>query len=142
MQPEKTHNAQRGASTVELALILPVLLLVLFAIVEYGRFFYLQSMAASVTADAVRQASLPGATDSAVTAFVVAKLNNGADGIPPGFDLGVTPTVSISPPTRTAGNPVTVTLRYPYVPLILPQMVGETLFPANIFAGASAMVEP
>jgi len=125
-----------------MALLLPVLLLVLFAIVEYGRFFYLQSMAAGVVSDAAREASLPGASDSAITAVVVGQLNNGPGGTPPGYGLGVTPTVSISPATRTAGNPVTVTVRYPYLPLVLPQFVGQTLFPANIAAGASAVVEP
>ncbi len=142
MRPNRKTQGQRGASAVEMALLLPVLLLVLFAIFEYGRFFYLQSMAASVAASAVRVASLPGATDAAIAAAVTGELNNGSDGNPPGFSLGVTPSISISPAERTAGEPVTVSFSYPFSPLILPQFVGSTLFPASIAAGASAMVEP
>ena len=37
---------------------------------------------------------------------------------------------------------VTVSLSYPFEPLILPQFVGQTLFPPAIKAGASAVVEP
>ena len=142
MRAEQATQGQRGASAVEMALLLPVLLLLLFAIFEYGRFFYLQSMAASVAASAVRMASLPGTTDADITAAVTGELNNGSDGTPPGFALGVTPSISISPVERTAGEPVTVSFSYPYRPLILPQFVGSTLFPASIAAGASAMVEP
>lgn len=142
MHPVTGHHNQRGASTVEMALLLPVLLLVVFAIIEYGRFFHLQSMAAGVAVNAARQASLPGATDSAVVSLVTQLLNNPPDGAPAGFALGVAPTVTVTPAARTAGNPVVVSLRYPYVPLILPRFVGQTLFPADIAAGASAMVEP
>jgi hypothetical protein len=53
MQPRTIHHAQRGMATVELALLLPVVLLLLFSLVDYGRFFYLRSMAASVAQDAV-----------------------------------------------------------------------------------------
>jgi len=142
MQPWTTHHAQRGMATVELALLLPVVLLLLFSLVDYGRFFYLRSMAASVAQDAVRLASLPGATDAAVTAVVTGTLNNGPTGTPPGYSLGVTPAVTIAPAVREAGDMVTVSLSYPFEPLILPQFVGQTLFPPAIKAGASAVVEP
>ncbi|UJX42165.1 pilus assembly protein [Desulfovibrio sp. JY] len=139
--PQRQHN-QHGASAVEMALLLPVVLLILFAIFEYSRFFYLESMAAAVSSNAARLASLPGTTDAAVTALVTAELNNAADASPPGFGLGVTPEVALSPPERVAGDSVTVTFRYPFVPMILPQFVGVPLFPDYITAGASAQVEP
>ncbi|EFL52174.1 TadE family protein [Solidesulfovibrio fructosivorans JJ]] len=142
MRHGKTHRDQRGASVVEMALLLPVLLLVLFAIIDYGRFFYLQSMAASVASEVARTASLPDATDAAVTAELLAKLNNTSDATPPGFGLGVAPSVSITPAERVPGQPVTVSFSYPFEPLILPRLVGSALFPASITAGASAVVEP
>jgi len=142
MQPRATHHAQRGMATVELAFMLPVVLLLLFSLVDYGRFFYLRSMAASVAQDAARLASLPGATDAAVTAVVTGALNNGPTDTPPGYGLGVNPAVTIAPAARTAGDVVTVNLSYPFQPLVLPQFVGQTLFPPAITAGASAVVEP
>lgn len=142
MRHGKPHRDQRGASAVEMALLLPVLLLVLFAIIDYGRFFHLQSMAASVASDAARTASLPDATDATITALLLGELNNGPDATPPGFGLGVAPSISITPAERVPGQPVTVSFSYPFEPLILPQFVGSTLFPASITAGASATVEP
>ncbi len=50
--------------------------------------------------------------------------------------------MTITPVARTAGDVVTVRLSYPFEPLILPQFVGQTLFPPAITAGASAVVEP
>lgn len=125
-----------------MALLLPVLLLVLFAIAEYGRFFYLRSMAATVASDAARLASLPGTTDDAITTLVRTTLTNTASDTPSGYGLQVTPVIIIQPAARAAGQPVTVSLSYPFTPMILPQFVGETLFPADIAAGATAMVEP
>ncbi len=128
-----THNDPRGSTTVEMALLLPLLLLVLFAMVEYGRFFHLESMAAAVAADAARQAGLPEVSDDTVTTTVIDKLR--------GFGLDVTPTVTVTPAVRTSGNLVSVSLSYPFVPLILPQFVGKPLFPPSITANASGVVQ-
>lgn len=142
MQRAQTQHRQSGSSVVEMALLLPLVLVMLFAIVDYGRFFYLKSMAASVASDAARAASLPGADDAAVAALVAAELNNAAEATPAGYSLGVTPQVTISPATRSPGDMVSVTFQYPFEPLVLPQFLGVPLFPAAVTAGASAMVEP
>jgi len=142
MRQAQHQRGQGGAAVVEMALLLPVALLMLFGIIECSRFFYLRSMAATIASDAVRQASLPGVTDADVVALVVGELNNTSGATPRGYGLGVSPQVTVSPSPRAAGNTVTVTLRYPFTPLLLPQLLGENFFPASITAGASAMVEP
>jgi len=142
MRRGQTQTHQDGASAVEMALLLPVLLLMLFAIIDYGRFFYLKSMAASVAADAARKASLPGVEDAEVIALVLAELNNPSNADPAGYGLDVTPQVTIGPTPRSSGDMVSVNIQYPFDPLLLPQFLGMTLFPDDITAGGSAMVEP
>ena len=72
-----THSRtpdQRGASAVEMALILPLLLIVVFAIIDYSRFFFIRSTVTAAVADAARIAVLPGATDAMVAASIAAAL--------------------------------------------------------------------
>ena len=134
MRQERRHHGQRGAAVVEMALLLPVALLMLFGIIELSRFFYLRSMAATVASDVVRKASLPNVTDADVIAAALKEFQS--------YDLGLTPQVTVTPAERTAGETVTVKVQYPFTPILLPQFLGENFFPASIKAGASAMVEP
>ncbi len=57
---------ERGSSSVEFALVLPALMLVLFGIVEFGRMFMVHQMLGSAAREGARVASMPGADNSAV----------------------------------------------------------------------------
>ena len=48
------HRRQRGAAAVELALVLPLLLLLLGGIVDFGRFFFAQVQFANASREGVR----------------------------------------------------------------------------------------
>jgi Flp pilus assembly protein TadG len=50
------HRDERGASAVEFALLLPLLLLILFAIIEYGWFFANRIVLMNAVSDAARAA--------------------------------------------------------------------------------------
>ncbi len=58
--------SERGATAVEFALILPLMLVLIFALVDFGRIGYTQIMVASVANDGARLSSLDsaGVTDS------------------------------------------------------------------------------
>ena len=134
--PTSCHD-QRGASAVEMALILPLLLTLVFAIIDYSRFFFIRSTVTAAVADATRLAVLPGTTDAMIAASITQDLLD-----PLNRAAGQTPAISVTPAQRSAGQPVTVSARLPFSPLILPQFVGIALFPQNINAAATMVVEP
>ncbi len=95
----------------EMALILPMLLLLLLGIIETGRIFHAYLVVTEVARDAVRYASI-GAVDSEVGAAITAgsaTLDNER----------ITFTITPPPAQRRSGQPVTVTVVYP-VELITP----------------------
>jgi len=102
-----------GQAMVELALVLPVLLLLVFGIVEFGRIFSTQLLVTSSAREAVREAVV-GAGDGAV---VLCAKNSAA------ILDGTKMVVQITPDeySRSRGNPVTVHIDYPvkiYAPII------------------------
>ena len=121
----------------EMALILPLLLTLVFAIIDYSRFFFIRSTVTAAVADATRLAVLPGTTDAMIAAAIAQDLLD-----PLNRAAGQTPEISVTPGQRTAGQPVTVSARLPFSPLIFPQFLGIPLFPENINAAATMVVEP
>ena len=97
----------------------------------------LRSTVTAAVADAARLAVLPGTTDAMVSAAITQALLD-----PINQAAGETPQISVTPAERSAGQPVTVTARLPFSPLILPQFLGLALFPQNINASATMVVEP
>lgn len=59
-----------GGAALEFALVLPALLLILLGMMEYGRFFYVQSTLQSATAATLRQATIDPDIDEATARSV------------------------------------------------------------------------
>ncbi|OLN30760.1 hypothetical protein DVDV_0462 [Desulfovibrio sp. DV] len=137
MHATPTATNQTGASAVEMALILPLLLTLVFAIIDYSRFFFVRFTVTAAVADAARIAVLPGTTDAMIATAVYGALLD-----PISQASSQTPSVTVTPNQRTAGMPVTVTASLAFSPLILPQYLGITLFPQSISASATMVVEP
>lgn len=53
----------RAAATVELAVVMPLLLAILFGIIEYGWVFSVRQAMATASREGARVAALPGSTD-------------------------------------------------------------------------------
>ncbi|NMC49141.1 MAG: pilus assembly protein [Desulfovibrio sp.] len=130
-------HPQRGASVVEMALLLPIFLTVVFGIIDYGRFFFVRASVTAAVADGARTAVLPAATNEEVTRIVE---NAVSDPISTG--TGAQVAVSVAPETRNPGDEVTVSASMPFTPLILPSYLGVQLFPNNISASATMTMEP
>lgn len=95
----------------EMALILPLLLLILLGIVETGRIFHSYLVVTEVARDAVRYVSI-GAADSAVDEAIQEDIGT--------LDSArLTYTITPPPHQRRSGQPVTVRVEYP-VQLITP----------------------
>jgi Flp pilus assembly protein TadG len=99
---------ERGASAVEFALIAPILILLVFGIVQFAITYNRVQGLHAAAREGARVASLPQTTSGQITSRVNAAL----DGIP----LDGAPTITISPNTsqpcnNRSGQTVTVTVR-------------------------------
>lgn len=113
---------ERGASAVEFALLLPVLMIILFGIIEFSMALYRQAILTNASREGARLGivqSNPPITTAAVNARIDTYLTAG--GITPG---NVARTISAI--TTVTGSPVTVTLTLPYTYVVLPGLTGIT----------------
>ena len=116
MSLHKKLRSESGASAVEFALLLPVLMLILFGIIEFGLALYQQAILTNASREGARLAivqSVPPITTAAVDTRIDSYL----------LSAGITPasvTHIISPIVGVTGTPVTVTLTRPYTFVSLP----------------------
>lgn len=99
---------RRGAAVVEFALIAPLLFLLVFGMIEYGRMVMVQQ----ILTNASREGARMGVLDGTTTADVTTSVDN--------YLLGAsvhnaTVTVTPNPPSSAGfGEPVTVTVSIPF----------------------------
>lgn len=106
---------ERGASAVEFALLLPLLMMILFGIIEFGMALYRQSIITNASREGARLGivqSIPAITTGQINAAIDNYLT--VAGITPGT---VTRAIVAGGVT---GTPVTVTLTLPYTFNVLP----------------------
>jgi Flp pilus assembly protein TadG len=97
-----------GAAVVELAVVLPLFLLLVLGMIEFGRMLMVQQILTNASREGARRAVLDKATTSEITTAVNQYLAN--SGI-----NGATVTVSPNPPSSAAyGEPVSVTVSVPF----------------------------
>ncbi len=100
----KLWKDNRGQGSVELALVLPILLLVLMAIVDFGRMFHGYLAVTAAAREGARQAAI-GALDSEVTNTAISAA---APLSPTDLVITILPTST----TRYSGTPITVQVKY------------------------------
>ena len=130
--PERIRS--RGAAAVEFALILPVLLTVVFGLMEYGWIFYQQFNLASAVRNGLRQGvtvSQTASPDPRTVAQQKATADLGTMGIPSSA-VTVTATYAGASPTKT----MTLTASMTYKKLI-----GFVPTPAQLRYGMTMMLE-
>lgn len=115
MSFHKKLRSESGASAVEFALLLPVLMMILFGIIEFGMALYRQSILTNASREGARLGivqSIPaigtGQINAAIDNYLIAA------GIPAG---NVTRNIVAGGIT---GTPVQVTLTLPYTYAVLP----------------------
>ena len=113
-------SSQRGAELVEFALVLPVLLVLMAAIVDMGFLFKDWEVVTNAAREGARAAALPGWVESDVETRVTNYLNAG------GLD-GSLATTSVDPVTITVGartvTAVKVSVSFPHSYLVLGPLV-------------------
>ncbi len=114
-------KSESGQSLVEFALIVPLLILLLFGIVDFGRIFHAYLTIDHAGREAARAASI-GKDDTQVKSTAV------TDAV--GIGL-TTDKVVISPTgTRVSGNDVSITITYPIT--FLTPMIGSIVGPITL----------
>jgi Flp pilus assembly protein TadG len=117
-------RGERGQSAVELALFLPVLLTILYVVIEFGQvYLQFQEVSAATSEGARRASTMVGVAEPGRTSTIAATVRAGTSlGNGKAFD-STSLTVSVNS-TWTTGSPVTVTSTYPASVTIL----GVTLY--------------
>lgn len=106
----------RGQAFVEFAFILPILLLLVFGIAEFGRFLYLKNSATNASREGARKAAVTSPWDSSSVGNIQTYTNS----LPSMADF----TVTVTPPSPSpSAVSVRVTKKFnSIVPGIIPQL--------------------
>ena len=110
---QRRSSASRGQSLVELALILPVFLLLVMGVIDFGRVFNSYEAIANAAREGARycalNAHLGGSPGSATTSRVTGELN--------GTGISATVESPACDTSVTVGNPVTVVVDTTFTPI-------------------------
>jgi Flp pilus assembly protein TadG len=116
---------RRGQATVEFALILPVFLLLLAGVIEFGRVFWSYGVLLQAAQAGARQGAVLGAATSDTTIANAAQqtaanggLTISTSNVTVSATCSYASSTSITAANRTRGNVLTVQLSYQYTPLI------------------------
>lgn len=105
----RLRKSRRGAAAVEFAIVLPVFVLLVFGMIEYGRMVMVQQVITNASREGARRAVLDGSTVSQVQDVVDEYLTNAA--------INAANPAAVSPnplANADAGDPVTVTVSVPF----------------------------
>ncbi len=117
MKLEKRLRSESGASAVEFALLLPVLMMVLFGIIEFGFALYQQAVLTNASREGARLGIV-----QAVPAITTAQINAAIDNYLAPTGINPANVARIITPGAVTGAPVTVSLTLPYTFMVLPSL--------------------
>lgn len=125
----RLRKGEHGQALVEMALVLPLFLLLLFGVIEMGRVGYAYITVSNAARAGGRVATI-GAPDSEITSSV----QNAATSLDPAsLTINITPTQAL----RQSGQAVTVQVTYPVL-LIIPLI--SNVIPNPVVVSASIIM--
>jgi Flp pilus assembly protein TadG len=122
------HPRRPGAAIVEFAVVVPVLVVLVFGMIEFSRLMMVEQILDNAAREGCRRAVMDNATTSDVTTTATNYLTN--SGI-----SGETVTVSPDPSTASAGTAITVLVSVPFNNvswLPVPMFLGGTTISASV----------
>ena len=141
------NKAQGGAAAVEFALVFPIFLVLVFAIIEFGAVFYNKTFITNASREAARAGVVlktPKLTTDEVVGIARKYCGQSQDAstkewsIVPlnllGFDSSNALDVSATGAGDTFGTPLTVTVSYKYNWLVLGPLIGFVAGPITLSA--------
>ncbi|QJB55003.1 TadE/TadG family type IV pilus assembly protein [Pseudodesulfovibrio sp. zrk46] len=121
----RNNKTRRGIAAVEVGLLLPVFMMLLMGIMDFGRMYWTQSVVRGAAYEGVRVAILSETTNAQVESTVLEELNIG----------GITDTASVSVGAREPSTPVDVTVSVPFtfiaVDNLIPTLSGVSTISAT-----------
>jgi len=133
---EKFARKERGVETIEVAVVLPLMLLVMFAGFEYGWALLKSIQVDHAARVGAREASLSDSTAAGVDARIVASLQDA------GLTGATITYVPADPAVVAAGTRVEITVEIPYSTNRLLGLSKIMPLPATLRGRASAVKEP
>ncbi|WP_233862518.1 TadE/TadG family type IV pilus assembly protein [Paraburkholderia adhaesiva] len=127
------RRAQRGVAAVELAIVLPLLLLVLFGIVEMGVLFYDKAVITNASREGAR-AGVVLKSPKPTTSDVQTVVTNYTSSYLMTFGTQNTPAVVTSGAGGTFGQPLSVTVTYRYQGMALGRLIAPITGPITLSA--------
>ena len=113
MRNQRDQRKRQGATVVEVGILLPIFLLLLFAIMDISRLYWTKNVVRDAAYEGVRVAILVEATDAQVQSTILEELAAGG--------LNVTPVTSIG--ARELKQPVDVTVCVPFSFMVLGKFI-------------------
>ena len=126
----RTRNGEQGQALIEMAIALPLLLLVTMAAVEFGRAYQHWQVLTNAAREGARMAVLPGITDANVKDRVTTYMTSGQLSTPAAATITVTRNTALA-----AGTASTVVVDYPFTFIVLQPV-------AQLVAGGKPVGEP
>lgn len=128
-QRNRSAQGETGSISVEAALLLPILMVLMLAFVDFSRLMWTQSVVDSAAAEAARLAVLAEPTDAAVVAMAAKRVADGG--------IETAPSVQVGP--RVSRQPVSVTVSVGFDFLVLADLAPDILS-HRVLSSTSVMV--
>lgn len=119
---EKIRN-QKGAALVEFAIVLPLLLVLVFGMIEFSIMFYDKAVITNAGREGARAGIVYDFPARISTGDIETIVGNYCSGRLITFGSTNQETTTVSGPCTNAGDTITVTVTYPYDFLVLPNFV-------------------
>jgi Flp pilus assembly protein TadG len=126
-----SRKKQKGAAVVEFALVLPLFLLIVFGIIEFGIGLYDKAVITNASREGARAGIVlknPKPTDADITSVVTNYTSNYLLT----FGTQNTPNVAITGSGGTFGNPLSVKVSYTYTGLMLGPLLSALTGPITL----------
>jgi Flp pilus assembly protein TadG len=132
---ESVKSHRRGVSIVELAIVTPLLLLLIFGVIEYAWLFLKASGISNAAREGARYAATAGVTDLGQLTAWNSPLMRALDNADIPLESATVTCATVTPGT---GQPVTVRVTVPYEAV---RLIGLLPGPANLHATVTMLKE-
>ena len=130
---EKIKN-EKGAALVEFAIVLPLLLMLVFGMIEFSIMFYDKAVITNASREGARAGIVYDFPDRISTGDIETIVGNYCGGRLITFGSTNQETTTVIGPCINAGDTITVTVTYPYDFLVLPNFVTTLTGPMDLSA--------